>query len=138
MADLAGRLANQGGALLAIDYGYDGPATGDTLQAMKAHAFANPLEAPGTRDLTAHVDFGMLALVARARGLRPSPCVQQGAFVTALGIDARAESLTRANPARADELRTAKERLVAPDQMGRLFKVVVLTNPTWPQPAGFA
>ena len=138
MADLATRIAQQGGALLAIDYGYDGPATGDTLQAMKSHAFVNPLEAPGTRDLTAHVDFGMLAMVARTAGLRPSPCVNQGAFLTALGIDARAASLARANPARADELRTAKERLVSPEQMGRLFKVLALTHPTWPQPAGFA
>jgi len=138
MADLARRIARQGGAMLAIDYGYDGPATGDTLQAMHAHAFADPLEAPGTRDLTAHVDFGMLAVVGRAAGLRPSPCIHQGAFLSALGIDAREQSLARANPARADELRSARERLVAPKQMGRLFKVLALTNPAWPQPAGFA
>ncbi len=138
MGELATLIAQQGGALLAIDYGYDGPATGDTLQAMKAHAFANPLEAPGTRDLTAHVDFGMLAVIGRVGGLRPGPCVPQGAFLNVLGIDARAASLTRANPSRANELRTAKERLVSPEQMGRLFKVLALTHPAWPQPAGFA
>lgn len=138
MAGLAGRISRQGGAILAIDYGYDGPATGDTLQAMKAHNFANPLEAPGTRDLTAHVDFGILAAVGRSAGARPGPCVSQGAFLNALGIDARQASLARANPARAEELRIAKERLVAPEQMGRLFKVLAFTHPAWPQPAGFA
>ena len=34
-----------------------GRAIGDTLQAVRAHAFANPFENPGEQDLTAHVDF---------------------------------------------------------------------------------
>ncbi len=138
LTQLAQRIARQGGALLAIDYGYEGPATGDTLQAMQNHAFVDPLDQPGTRDLTAHVDFAMLAAVGRAEGLRPSPCIGQGAFLTALGIDARTASLARINPARADELEIAKKRLVASGQMGRLFKVLALRHADWPQPAGFA
>jgi NADH dehydrogenase [ubiquinone] 1 alpha subcomplex assembly factor 7 len=138
MAELAERFARQGGAFLVVDYGYEGPATGDTLQAMTAHGYADPLQAPGTRDLTAHVDFAMLAATGRARGLRPSPCVTQGAFLTALGIDARVASLARSNPARMEDLRTARDRLVMPEQMGRLFKVLALRHADWPEPAGFA
>jgi SAM-dependent MidA family methyltransferase len=138
LAGLAGRIAARGGALLAIDYGYEGPATGDTLQAMQSHQYADPLEAPGTRDLTAHVDFAMLAATGRAAGLRPGPCIGQGAFLTALGIDARVTALAKAHPARLDELRGARDRLVEPAQMGRLFKVLALRHPAWPAPAGFA
>ncbi|MBT2188560.1 class I SAM-dependent methyltransferase [Sphingobium nicotianae] len=138
VARLGTRIAKQGGALLAIDYGYEGPATGDTLQAMQAHAFVDPLAEPGSRDLTAHVDFAMLAAVGRVVGLRASPCVGQGAFLTALGIEARAASLARTNPERADELQAAKTRLVAPAQMGRLFRALALRHPAWPEPAGFA
>jgi NADH dehydrogenase [ubiquinone] 1 alpha subcomplex assembly factor 7 len=138
MTSLAQRIARQGGVLLAIDYGYEGPATGDTFQAMSAHEFVDPLTAPGTRDLTAHVDFAMLAAVARDHGLRPTPCVTQGGFLTALGIDSRAQALSRANPAGADGVEAARDRLVAPEAMGRLFKVVALRNPQWPVPAGFA
>jgi SAM-dependent MidA family methyltransferase len=138
LADLAQRIARQGGALLAIDYGYEGPATGDTLQAMHAHDYADPLTAPGTRDLTAHVDFASLAAIGRAQGLRPGPVVGQGAFLTLLGIEARATALARTNPARTDELRKARERLTAPEQMGQLFKVLALRHPAWPEPAGFA
>src|SRR3546814_10135727 len=47
MQRCAFRLARQGGAMLAIDYGYSGPAAGDTLQAVKAHRFADPFAAPG-------------------------------------------------------------------------------------------
>lgn len=138
VADLARRIASQGGALLIIDYGFEGPVSGDTLQAMSQHAYADPLDAPGTRDLTAHVDFAMMAAIGRAHGLRPGPCVDQGVFLSALGIDARMAALARANPARADELRNARDRLVAPSQMGRLFKVLALRHPEWPMPSGFA
>lgn len=138
IAALAERIAKQGGALLLIDYGYEGPAAGDTLQAMTNHSYADPLSDPGARDLTAHVDFGMMAAVGREHGLRAQPCVGQGAFLTALGIDARAASLTKANPARGEELSTARNRLVAPDQMGKLFKVLALRHPEWPASAGFA
>ena len=138
LATLSARIAAQGGALLILDYGYEGPATGDTLQAMKDHHYADPLAEPGTRDLTAHVDFAMLAAIARAGGLRPSPCVGQGAFLSALGIDARAAALVRANPARADEVAQARDRLVAPEAMGRLFKALAARHADWPQPAGFA
>ena len=138
MADLAARIARQGGAVLALDYGYEGPATGDTLQAMTAHHYADPLTEPGTRDLTAHVDFAMLAAIARSHGARPSPCLTQGTFLTALGIDARAQALGRINPAEADAIDAARHRLVAPEAMGRLFKVLAVRNADWPTPAGFA
>src|SRR3546814_7207590 len=73
MQRCAFRLARQGGAMLAIDYGYSGPAAGDTLQAVKAHRFADPFAAPGEVDLTAHVDFVALADVARGPGVPASP-----------------------------------------------------------------
>jgi SAM-dependent MidA family methyltransferase len=50
----------------------------------------------------------------------------------------RAAALARTAPARADELVAARQRLVAPDQMGRLFKAIAIAAPGWPIPAGFA
>ena len=47
MTQLAARIAAQGGALLVIDYGYDTPGRGETLQAVKRHRFADPLRDPG-------------------------------------------------------------------------------------------
>lgn len=128
---LGGRIARQGGAMLAIDYGYEGPAIGDTLQAMQGGRFANPFEAPGEHDLTAHVDFATLAAAALAAGAVPYGPVEQGALLMALGIDARAAAL-------GARVQADRDRLVAPDQMGALFKAIAITAPTWPQPAGFA
>ncbi len=133
---VAQRIVAQGGALLAIDYGYDGPALGDTLQAVRGHAFANPFEHPGEQDLTAHVDFGTLAAAALVeRALLAGP-TGQGAFLTALGIAARATALATAAPARADQIAVDKARLT--QDMGDLFQVLAVTAPGWPNPAGFA
>ena len=137
MQECAFRIARQGGAMLTIDYGYRGPAAGDTLQAVKAHAFADPFVDPGEVDLTAHVDFTALANAAKRAGVRIMGPVGQGAWLQALGIDARAQALARAAPGRADELAAQRDRLVKPDAMGELFKVMAIHAPGWPHPEGF-
>jgi SAM-dependent MidA family methyltransferase len=130
-------IAQQGGALLAVDYGYGTTQTGDTLQGVRRHAFADVLEAPGETDISAHVDFGALGNVARAAGLATQPLANQGEFLTRLGIGERAAALSGANPASANDIRTAHDRLVGPDQMGTLFKVFCAHSPGL-QPPGFA
>ena len=137
MQRCAFRLARLGGAMLAIDYGYAGPAAGDTLQAVKAHRFADPFADPGEADLTAHVDFAALADVARRAGVAASALATQGAWLQRLGIDARLQSLAAAAPGRADELQGQRDRLVEPKAMGDLFKAMAFTAPHWPTPAGF-
>ncbi|WP_447751639.1 class I SAM-dependent methyltransferase [Sphingopyxis fribergensis] len=137
MQRCAFRLARQGGAMLAIDYGYAGPAAGDTLQAVKAHRFVDPFADPGEVDLTAHVDFTALAAAAQNAGVSVSPLTTQGEWLRRLGIDARLQSLAAAAPARADELQGQRDRLAAPREMGDLFKVMAFTAPGWPAPAGF-
>ena len=137
MQALASRLAVQGGALLAIDYGYAGPAVGDTFQAVRGHRFADPLEAPGDSDLTAHVDFAALADAARKAGAVSLGPIIQADLLRALGIDQRATALARSNPDRAGALAAQRDRLLAPDQMGTLFKALAITAPGWPRPTGF-
>src|SRR5581483_10789625 len=66
--DLGKRIADQGGAALIVDYGHSESSVGDTLQAVGGHAYADVLAAPGTVDLTAHVDFEALAHAAEAMG----------------------------------------------------------------------
>lgn len=129
MADLSARIVAQGGAALVIDYGYDGPAVGETLQAVRSHRYANPFEAPGEQDLTAHVDFATLALVATASGARVSGPTGQDTLLTALGIDQRATAL---GPAVAAD----RDRLV--EEMGGLFRALAISQVDWPEPAGFA
>jgi NADH dehydrogenase [ubiquinone] 1 alpha subcomplex assembly factor 7 len=135
--EVAGRLVRQGGAALFVDYGYDGPAIGDTLQAVRGHAYANPFDAPGEQDLTAHVDFATAAAAARAAGGRTHGAVGQGAFLRALGLDHRAAALARARPERTEAIAADARRLSAPEEMGTLFRALAVRAPAWPEPAGF-
>jgi NADH dehydrogenase [ubiquinone] 1 alpha subcomplex assembly factor 7 len=137
MYDLAARLSKQGGVLLIIDYGYAHPGLGSTLQAVKKHLFVDPFENPGTSDLTAHVNFLEIANLARMRDLRISGPVEQGEWLSALGINQRATFLAGTSPDRAEELFAARDRLVQGDKMGSLFKVLAISSPGWPKPEGF-
>ncbi len=137
LRDLARRLAGTGGAALIVDYGHDRPGSGDTLQAVLRHRRADPWQAPGSRDLTAHVDFAALAEAARGEGARVFGPVTQGEWLEAIGIQLRAAILAKAAPERRAEIAAARERLTAPAQMGSLFKVLAVTAPGWPEPEGF-
>ncbi len=135
--ELARRIAAQGGALLVIDYGYDAAGVGETLQAVKAHRPVPLLHAPGTADLTAHVDFRELANIARAADMTVQGPIGQGRWLRNLGIDARAEMLGRAAPEKRIDIAVARDRLTSPAKMGELFKVLAITAPAWPVPEGF-
>jgi NADH dehydrogenase [ubiquinone] 1 alpha subcomplex assembly factor 7 len=137
MYEIAGRIAAQGGAMLIVDYGYAQPGLGSTLQAVKAHAFADPFLDPGGCDLTAHVNFLELGNMARMRELTVLGPVTQGVWLTALGIQQRSAMLAEASPDCADEICAARDRLVKPDAMGMLFKVMAAHSADWPTPEGF-
>lgn len=135
---LAARFAEAPGRALFIDYGPALSETGDTLQAVKAHKKVPPLEAPGTADLTARVDFESLATAARAAGLAVSGPVTQGDFLIGLGLEARAAALCQAAPDKRAVFARQVWRLTDPEQMGTLFKLVCLDADGLPAPPGFA
>ncbi len=133
-AQIGARVASRGGAALIIDYG-DWRSLGDTLQALQDHAPTDPLTAPGTADLTAHVDFEAVARAAApARFTRLTP---QGVFLERIGITQRAQTL--AANLRDDALDAhiaAHRRLTHPSEMGSLFKVMGLYPDGAPPPSG--
>jgi NADH dehydrogenase [ubiquinone] 1 alpha subcomplex assembly factor 7 len=134
---LAGRIATQGGAALIVDYGYEGLATGDTLQAVSRHGPADIFSEPGERDLTAHVNFSVLARIGREIGLTVHGPIGQGDWLKSLGIGARTAALVKAAPHRQEELVAARNRLTKSEEMGDLFKAMALVAPDWPTPAAF-
>ncbi len=134
-AEIGERLHARGGAALIIDYGYSGPALGDTLQAVRAHGFADLLADAGEADLTAHVDFTAIGM---ASGVELHGPVDQSQLLLMLGLRERTEALARnATPEQAALLRSGSERLIAPDAMGSLFKALALTGTRWPIPTVF-
>ncbi|MEY4256277.1 MAG: hypothetical protein RLZZ141_1504 [Pseudomonadota bacterium] len=136
-AEVAALISTRGGAGLLIDYGRDTEGFGDTLQALRSHQKHGPLDHPGLDDLTIHADFPAVLKAAQAEGVEVA-MTSQSAFLQRLGIVARAESLAKARPDQSAIVERQLERLIAPDQMGDLFKVAGLWSKDMPQPPGFS
>ena len=136
-AALGARFSRQPGAALFVDYGYFPSAPGDTLRGLSRHRAVPALEAPGTADLSAHVDFAAFAETARACGAETHGPLAQGRFLAGLGARERAATLrARATTSQRRAIDRGVERLLDPGDMGTLFKAIALTSPG-PAPPGF-
>ncbi|QMU58006.1 MAG: class I SAM-dependent methyltransferase [Boseongicola sp.] len=128
------RIFDEGGVAYIFDYGSE-ISLGDTFQALKAHKKIDPLETPGMADLTAHVDFGALALASHPAATSAS--TPQGMFLERLGITERARALAANLEGQPlDTHIAAHRRLTHAAEMGTLFKVIALFAPDTPIPPG--
>jgi len=131
------QIAHNGGAALIIDYGFSGPAVGDTVQGLKAHAYVDVLAEPGHADVTSHVDFAALGDAFVEGGAYVSPLVRQGAFLDRLGARERVLALKRsASVGQTAALDAAYARLTGDKAMGSLFKVLCAYAPATIEPVG--
>lgn len=128
-AALGVHIESFGGAALIIDYGeFDG--SGDTFQAVRRHRKTDVFGTPGQADITCHVRFKNLV----PRGLSYA-FTTQGNFLRGLGIEARKQALASAGA--DDGLDETLSRLIGPDEMGNLFKVLALVPQGFVEIAGF-
>jgi SAM-dependent MidA family methyltransferase len=131
--DVAARLAR--GFILVIDYGYSaaelyGPRrlAGSLLGYRSHRVVDDPFADVGLTDLTAHVDFTALELLAERRGFRSAGLTTQQEFLVAAGLESELRALqaspelTLTDYARA---RSGIVRMLDPRHMGR-FRVLTL------------
>jgi NADH dehydrogenase [ubiquinone] 1 alpha subcomplex assembly factor 7 len=138
VATLANRIRAEGGLALIVDYGGIARAPADTLQAVRRHRRADPLQHLGAADLTVAVDFAPLVEAGRAAGCAVFGPVPQATFLRELGIELRAAALARGRRGEAREaVMAGVHRLLDPRTMGEAFKAFALAPPTAPAPAGF-
>lgn len=129
---LSSHIQENSGAALIIDYGKEGNV-GDTLQAVYKHMYSNPLTSPGQKDLTSFVDFKAIKTYAEETGAIVSNLTNQGDFLISLGIEERAEILSRGLTSNALKLhKSGLDRLINKDAMGNLFKVLGIRNENSP------
>ena len=127
-------------AVILLDYGF--PAheyyspqrhQGTLYCHYRHHAHPDPFFLPGLQDITAHVDFSMLAASARAAGLDVQGYSSQAAFLLDGGVLDLLAATDPADAARYLPQANALQRLLSPAEMGELFKVLVLgRNSDWP------
>ncbi|MGC4016611.1 MAG: SAM-dependent methyltransferase [Luteolibacter sp.] len=117
------------GLVLWIDYGFASPEyylperTRGTLRTFSKHqAGDDPLETPGERDITAHVDFTAVAGEAIRLGAVPIEFRDQGAWLTRLADDWLRQQEQQPDPASIRQFQT----LVHPAHLGARFHVLEL------------
>lgn len=117
ITNISEHISKYSGFALFIDYGELKPCYQDSLQAVKNHKYANIFESPGKADLTSHINFYNLAKIAQKYNCN---CFgkTQSEFLTSLGICERGKILKK----------HAIDRLINPQAMGTLFKVMAISN----------
>uniref|UniRef100_A0A6B2L4G5 Protein arginine methyltransferase NDUFAF7 n=1 Tax=Arcella intermedia TaxID=1963864 RepID=A0A6B2L4G5_9EUKA len=137
--DIGTRIGKHGGASLLIDYGHD-RSSEFSLQAIRAHKFVDLFENVGSADLSCMVDFSALKKAALSSPMRnpekPTNDVEffgpitQGEFLKNMSIEVRTAILLQncKDEDQANTLISSYERLIDPDQMGRIYKVLSILN----------
>ena len=130
------------GAMFIIDYGfprheyYHPDRHSGTLMCHYQHlAHTNPLAHIGEQDITAHVDFTQVAEAADAAGFHVAGFSNQAAFLMGNGLLDLLSAIEQ-EPARTNAQQAVK-KLVQPNEMGELFKVIALTKHIDEPLAGF-
>ncbi|MFK8039771.1 MAG: class I SAM-dependent methyltransferase [Rickettsiaceae bacterium] len=122
------------GSALIIDYGYDIKPLqrtklqyNGTLQAMQDHQYIPILDSLGIADLSAHVDFGALKKIASAHFVNVVGVIEQSKFLIDHGILLRLNSMDLDLQTKY-LLQKQVDRLINPNEMGKLFKVLIFSS----------
>ena len=133
------------GAILVADYGFPAHeyyhpqrSTGTLACHYRHRVHGDPFYLPGLQDITAHVDFSALARAAGAGGLDVLGYANQAQFLINCGITELLEKEDPADTKRYLPLVSAVQTLLAPSEMGELFKFLALGRGVGAPLLGFA
>ena len=133
------------GALIFADYGfarnefYHPQRNGGTLMCHHAQkSDSAPLESPGNKDITAHLDFTAIAEAGTAGGASLAGYTTQSHFLINCGIAATLQKkFAECNTAEYAKLASGAQKLLSPHEMGELFKLIAFVKGTLPPLLGF-
>lgn len=126
------------GGLLIIDYGYYEEKFQNTLKAIYNKKHSNLLENIGKSDITHNINYHLFDKIVKSNKNLNNKYTTQKKFLTNLGIFQRAEILSKNKKfsEKADIFYRIK-RLTDDEQMGDLFKVMLIKNSSIKSQLGF-
>jgi cyclopropane-fatty-acyl-phospholipid synthase len=117
------------GGLLLIDYGYTEKKMKNTLQAISNHKFANILSNIGNSDITHNINFNLFKQFIKKFDNLESNLTTQKKFLLKMGIKQRAELISKnLSFLKKSDIYYRLNRLINENQMGNLFKVMLIKN----------
>ena len=119
---------NTGGMLL-IDYGYTDQKMKNTLQGVSNHKFANILENIGNVDITHNINFSLFKNYMKQFSELQNNLTTQKKFLVKMGIKNRANTISKNQSfLKKADIYYRLRRLIDENQMGNLFKVMLIKN----------
>jgi len=113
------------GGLLTFDYGYTIKKNQNTLQSVKKHKYLNVFLKPGHSDITSHINFKLFHKILNKNNLDVQKITKQSEFLKKIGILERANILSKKMTFKAKaNMFYRLKRLLDPEEMGDLFKVI--------------
>ena len=120
------KISQLNGCLLMIDYGYLKPKNLNTLQSVMKHKKNIVLNNLGKADVTSHVNFELLREFYLKNNLKVKKIISQQKFLKNMGIIERAEMISKKIKFKDQaNIYLRLKRLLSPNLMGNLFKVVL-------------
>jgi len=117
------------GGILIIDYAYSGKKMIDSLQSVKNHKKNKITDDMGNADITYMLNLNQITNMAYKLNLKTVGITTQGEFLKKLGILERAEIISKNLPfTKKADIYFRLKRLIDKKYMGKLFKVVFLSN----------
>ena len=126
---ISNQIKNENGGLLIIDYGYLEKSMIDSLQAIKKHKNISVLKNYGNIDITYKINFKLIESLINYLKLKSQGITSQRNFLIKLGILERAEIISKNLPfSKKADIYFRLKRLIDKNEMGKLFKVMLITN----------
>ena len=123
---ITNKISQLKGCLLMIDYGYLKSNNQNTLQSVMKHKKNNLLSNLGKADITAHVNFALLNEFFIKNNLKIKKLISQKQFLEHMGIIERAKIISKKMKfSEQSNLYLRIKRLLSPNAMGELFKVIL-------------
>ena len=129
LKDISSIIKRNTGGLLLIDYGYTENKMKNSLQAVSNHKFAKILDNISNADITHSISFSLYKRFIEHLGGLKNNLTTQKDFLLKMGIEKRAEIISQnLNFFKKADIYYRLKRLIDEKQMGKLFKVMFITN----------
>ena len=129
LKNICKKIKSSKGGILLIDYGTSSKKMYDSLQGIKNHKKVDIFNEYQNIDITHHINFNFIKQIANLNGLKVGGIINQGSFLKNMGIDLRAEIISKKMSfLKKTDLYTRIRRLTHKDEMGELFKVMFITT----------
>ncbi len=129
LKDITNKIKLNNGGILIIDYGYIDRKMKNTIQAVSKHKYTDVLTNFSNSDITYNLSFNLINQIVKKLGSFSQAITTQKEFLINLGIQERAEILSKNMPfSKKADMYFRIKRLIDDKQMGKLFKVLLISN----------